>query len=127
MQPSLFNPQVDPFVRSSDPHTSREAAQKRSRKIGPEHLFCLKHHANAPDSDANAGFACLEAGLVSSQEIGRRASRTIREDLNWTENLLDPASGRYLTVPNRNSNREGKQNFLTDLGRNQLPTPDFDF
>ena len=127
MQPSFFDPHVDPFVRSSDPHTSREAAEKRSRKIGPEHLFCLRHHAATPDSDANAGLKCLEAGLVSSQEMGRRASRTIREDLNWTENLIDPDSGRYLTVPNRNSSRAGKQNFLTPLGRNQLLPPELDF
>ena len=119
---SGFDPNVDPFVRSSDPHTSREAAEQRSHKITKAHIFCLRHHAANPDSDANAGQACFEAGFVSRQEEGRRASRTINEDFKWTENRIDPDSplGRYFCAHNPNTNRQGKKNFLTPEGLKRL-------
>jgi hypothetical protein len=108
--------QPDIFSRRNDPETSREASKQRKRDPGPEHYFVLEHHLEHIDTDANAGQAALEAGVVNTQEHGRRASRTIREDFGWTEIAIDPESGRPITRRNRMSNRSGQANKLTAFG-----------
>ncbi len=108
--------QPDIFSRRNDPETSREASKQRKRDPGPEHYFVLRHHAEHLDSDANAGQAALEAGFVNTQEHGRRASRTIREDFGWTKIAIDSESGKPMTRKNRMSNRSGQANELTPLG-----------
>lgn len=108
--------QPDIFSRRNDPETSREASKQRKRDPGPEHYFVLGHHLEHIDTDANAGQAALEAGVVNTQEHGRRASRTIREDFGWTEIAIDPESGKPITRRNRMSNRSGQANKLTAFG-----------
>lgn len=114
--PLFEQQQPDIFSRRNDPETSREASRQRKRDPGPEHYFVLHHHAQHLDSDANAGQAALEAGVVNTQEHGRRASRTIREDFGWTKIAIDPQSGKPMTRRNRMSNRSGQANELTPLG-----------
>ena len=111
-----FDPAVQPFCRNSDPLTSAEAAKRRKRDPGPEHLFVLRHHLLHRDSDANAGKAVMEAGLVNTQEAGRRASRTIREDFKWIAIDIDPETGKPLTVKNHLSTRQGQRNRITEKG-----------
>jgi hypothetical protein len=119
-QTDLFHPNFDsavqPFCRNSDPRTSEDAAKQRKRDPGPEHLFVLRWHLEHRDSDANAGHAAMRAGLVNTQEAGRRASRTIREDLGWTQVETDPETLHPLTVRNRMSNRSGNRNRITEKG-----------
>ena len=108
------------FARNSDPETSKEAARTRSTKIQPVHYFVLRHHSKHFDSDANAGQAAFLAGECDCQEEGRRASRTIREDLEWIEVLVDPASGKAATAKNVTSGKSGRRNALTEKGRRVL-------
>ena len=99
--------------------TRKPAAKRQSSANATqahEHYFVLRHHAEHLDSDANAGQAALEAGFVNTQEHGRRASRTIREDFGWTKIAIDPESGTPVTRKNRMSNRSGQANELTPLG-----------
>ena len=111
-----FNPSVQPFCRNSDPQTSADAAKRRKRDPGPEHFFVLRHHLINRDSDANAGQAAFEAGLVRTQDSGRRASRTIREDFGWVAIDLDPETNEPLTIRNHMSNRSGQRNRITEKG-----------
>jgi|MDSW01.1.fsa_nt_gb hypothetical protein len=124
-QTDLFHPNYDarvqPFCRNSDPATSAEAAKKRNRSAGPEHFYALRHHLQHRDSDRNAGLALFEAGLVADVEAGRRASRTIREDLNWIAIELGD-NGKPLTVPNRGTTRSGQRNRVTEKGSDALLT-----
>lgn len=108
------------FARHTDPCTSKEAARTRSRKIQPVHYFVLQHHADHSDSDANAGQAAFLANQCKTQEEGRRASRTIREDLRWIEILSDPETGKPLTVRNVTSGKSGARNVLTTIGQEVL-------
>lgn len=112
----MFEQQGSLFARRSDPETSQEAARTRSRKIQPVHYFVLRHHAEHFDTDANAGQAAFLAGQCGCQEEGRRASRTIREDLEWIEFLIDPDSGKAVTARNVTSGKPGKRNVVTEKG-----------
>ena len=113
------------FARGGDPTTSQDAARTRSRKIGPEHFFVLRHHYQHRDSDSNAGFAAFQEGLVRSPESGRRASRTIREDLGWIEVLMDE-DGEPQRVRNLLSNKQGMANTLTTKGLQALQSGQYD-
>lgn len=108
------------FARRADPATSKEAARTRSRKIQPVHYFVLEHHASCPDSDANAGQAAFLAQQCKTQEEGRRASRTIREDLGWIEIDHDPNTGKPVTVRNLTSGKSGMRNRVNATGREVL-------
>ena len=115
-----FEHQGSLFARHTDPSTSQEAARTRSRKIQPVHYFVLEHHAFNRDSDANAGQAAFLAKQCKTQEEGRRASRTIREDLGWLEIMHDPDTGKPVTVRNVTSGKSGMRNMLTEVGRDVL-------
>lgn len=114
-----YNPAEQPFCRNSDPETSAYAARTRSRKVTNAHYFVLRHHLEHQDSDRNAGEAAVKAGLVPDWETGRRASRSVREDLKWTTILLHE-NGKAETVKNLGSNKPGKRNRITEEGRAAL-------
>ena len=75
----------------------------------PIHYFVLRHHLEHKDSDRNAGFAAVAAGLTLDWEHGRRASRSIREDLNWIEQMLDD-DGQPAVVKNYGTNKFAARN-----------------
>ena len=110
-----FNPAEQPFCRNSDPRTSADAAKLRNRRVRPVHYFVLSHHLQHKDSDRNAGIAAVEAGFAQDVEEGRRASRSVREDWEWTEIILKD-DGTHDTIKNRGTNRSGKRNRLTEDG-----------
>ena len=110
-----FDEAVQPFCRNSDPRTSEQAAKTRSRKVLPIHYFVLRHHLEHKDSDRNAGFAAVAAGLTLDWEHGRRASRTIREDLKWIEPMLDD-KGLPVVVKNYGTNKIAVRNRITEEG-----------
>jgi len=110
-----YNPAEQPFCRNSDPETSAYAARTRSRKVTTAHYFVLRHHLQHQDSDRNAGIAAKEAGLVPDWETGRRASRSVREDLEWTTIVLQE-DGKPETIRNLGSNKLGKRNKITEEG-----------
>ena len=110
-----FDPAVQPFCRNSDPRTSEAAAKTRSRKVQPIHYFVLRHHLEHRDSDRNAGFAAVKAGLTLDWEHGRRASRSLREDLEWIEPMLEP-NGQPAVVKNYGTNKSANRNQLTEKG-----------
>ena len=110
-----FDEAVQPFCRNSDPRTSEQAAKTRSRKVQPIHYFVLRHHLEHKDSDRNAGFAAVAAGLTLDWEHGRRASRSIREDLNWIEPMLDD-DGQPAVVKNYGTNKFAARNRITEEG-----------
>ena len=110
-----FNPAEQPFCRNSDPETSAYAARTRDRKVTDAHVFVLHHHLQHQDSDRNAGVAAVKAGLVPDWETGRRASRSVREDFEWTTIALQD-DGKPQTVKNLGSNKPGKRNRITEEG-----------
>ena len=110
-----FDPAVQPFCRNSDPRTSEQAAKTRSRQVKDIHYFVLRHHLEHKDSDRNAGFAAVAAGLTLDWEHGRRASRSIREDLNWIEPMLDD-EGQPVVVKNYGTNKMAARNRITEAG-----------
>ena len=110
-----FDPAVQPFCRNSDPRTSEEAAKTRSRKLKDIHYFVLRHHSEHKDSDRNAGFAAVAAGLTLDWEHGRRASRSLREDLKWIEPLLE-ADGHPAVTKNYGTNKFAARNQITEAG-----------
>ena len=110
-----FDEAVQPFCRNSDPRTSEAAAKTRSRKVQPIHYFVLRHHLEHKDSDRNAGFAAVAAGLTLDWEHGRRASRTIREDLKWIEPLFND-DGQVEVVLNYGTNKFAARNRITEAG-----------
>ena len=81
----------------------------------PIHYFVLRHHLEHKDSDRNAGFAAVAAGLTLDWEHGRRASRSLREDLQWIEPLLD-AEGKPEEVANYGTGKMAARNRITEAG-----------
>ena len=81
----------------------------------PIHYFVLRHHLEHKDSDRNAGFAAVAAGLTLDWEHGRRASRTIREDLKWIEPLFND-DGQVEVVLNYGTNKFAARNRITEEG-----------
>ena len=120
-----YNPAEQPFCRNIDPETSAYAARTRSRKVTDAHYFVLRHHLLHQDSDRNAGIAAEKAGLVPDWETGRRASRSVREDMKWTTFLFQ-GNGKPETVKNLGSNKPGKRNRITEEGSAALLSSDVD-
>ena len=102
--------------RAEDPDTSRQAAESLNLERKDVHFYLLQHHYYHQDSDVNAGQVAFEKGLVRSAEIGRRASRTLREAHKLTEFQNDPRTKKAAVVQGRVSSRLGQRNFLTEAG-----------
>ncbi len=110
-----FDEAVQPFCRNSDPRTSEAAAKTRSHKVQPIHYFVLRHHLEHKDSDRNAGFAAVAAGLTLDWEHGRRASRSLREDLQWIEPMLE-SDGQAAVIKSCGTNKWASRNRITEAG-----------
>lgn len=104
------------YSRSGDPATSRAAAESLDLSLKDLHYMLLKHHYYHQDSDSNAGFAAFEKKLTNSPEVGRRASRTLREAHHLTEFRNDPRTKSPAVIEGRISQRLGQRNFLTEKG-----------
>jgi hypothetical protein len=109
-----FDPSVDPFVRATDPETSREAAKQRSHALTPNHLALYAWQRENQESDRNAALHAAEAGLTPCAETGRRLNRKLKEE-GFLEYRMDP-DGKWLKVNNRHSNYLGKRCFPTPRG-----------
>ena len=81
----------------------------------PIHYFVLRHHLEHKDSDRNAGFAAVAAGLTLDWEHGRRASRSLREDLKWIEPMLE-SDGHPAVTKNYGTWKFAARNRITEAG-----------
>ena len=106
--------------RDEDQSTSRLAAESLDLSLKDLHYMILRHHYYHQDSDSNAGFAAFQKGLTGSPEVGRRASRTLREAHGLVEFRIDPRTKSPAVVQGRLSSRLGQRNFLTEKGLSAL-------
>jgi hypothetical protein len=109
-----FDPSVDPFVRATDPETSREAAERRPRTLKPSHHALYGWQRSNQESDRNAGLFAAETGFAPCAETGRRLNRDLKEE-GFLEYRMGP-DGEWLKVKNRHSTCSGNRCFPTQKG-----------
>jgi hypothetical protein len=109
-----FNPAVDPYVRATDPETSREAAKGRSNRLNAGHRFVYEYQAKNKDSERNVALAAVEAGIAMDAETGRRLCRTLKE-MGFLEHRRDQ-DGNWLKARNKGTAKSGMRCFPTSRG-----------
>lgn len=98
MQPA---PDAYKLARSTDPETSKAAAQSISLELKDSHRWILNWlMEHGPATDDEMALAAVDAGLVSRTESARRQVRTLRERHGLVVPAVDERTGIQRTFVN---------------------------
>tara|TARA_R100001129_G_scaffold171547_1_gene141757 strand:+ start:138 stop:518 length:381 start_codon:yes stop_codon:yes gene_type:complete len=94
-------PDAYKLARSTDPETSKAAAQSISLRLKDSHRWILNWlTAHGPATDDEMALAAVDAGLVSRTESARRQVRTLREKHELIVSAVDERTGIQRTFVN---------------------------
>lgn len=89
------------LARSTDPETSKAAAQSISLELKDSHRWILNWLTeHGPATDDEIALAAVDAGLMPRTETARRQVRTLRERHELIVPAVDETTGTQLTFVN---------------------------
>lgn len=90
-----------PLARSTDPATSKAAAESLSFGLRYSHRWMLDWlREQGPATDDAIALAAVDAGLFERTEAARRQVRTLREKHGLLEPAVDKQTGFQITFAN---------------------------
>jgi hypothetical protein len=99
--PLDYEPDAYKLARSTDPETSKTAAQSISLELKDSHRWILNWlMVHGPATDDEIALAAVDASITSRTESARRQVRTLREKHELIVPAIDETTGTQLTSVN---------------------------